>query len=115
MNTRQKIGLTFGIGCGVVTVVTVLVLYLCWKGVVSIWIALAVIPLPVFQRLIMVRQVRRLKERVDEAQSRGFILCSQCEYQIPETLGKAACPECGVVRSAAEHRKVDEDWGFWLR
>lgn len=67
--------------------------------------------------VFMLQLIPRLlaRKRCRAADEAGLMLCSRCEYPIKPQAEPVPCPECGVVRSAAEHQKVDEDWRFWVK
>lgn len=113
MNTRQKIAWTSTAGAGVHTLLLVGSFVLYWKGMAPFWTTLLVIASSPLDTLPLIIFSRRFNKRFEEAKARGRTLCSRCEYEIPETSEKVACPECGVVRSAKEHRDVMESWNLW--
>lgn len=113
MNTRQKIALTFAAGFGVHVLLLVGSFLLSWKWMVPRWSTLVVIASSPLDMLPVMFFGRRFNKRFEAAKLRGRTLCSRCEYEIPETQEKVACSECGVVRSAKEHREVMESWNLW--
>jgi predicted RNA-binding Zn-ribbon protein involved in translation (DUF1610 family) len=113
MNTRQKIALIFAAESGVHVLLLACGLVLSWKGIVPVWALLAVFALSPIYMVPVTVLGRRFNKRFEAAKLRGRTLCSRCEYEIPETSEKIACPECGVVRSAKEHRDVMESWNLW--
>jgi uncharacterized paraquat-inducible protein A len=113
MNTRRKIALTFAAASGVSLFCYAAVFLLYQKGTIPVWVTLVVIALSPLEMIPVHLFARRFRKRYDEAKSRGCTLCSRCEYEIPETQEKVACPECGVVRSAKEHQEVLESWNLW--
>lgn len=115
MNTRQKIASTFALGFGVIVLLSVVAVVLYHKGNIPVWATLVVIALSPIEMVPVMILGRRFGKRYAEAKARGRMLCSRCEYEIPETREKVACPECGVVRNAAEHRDVLESWNLWKK
>lgn len=113
MNTRTKIAWLSHAEFAVFAVAAVVVCYLQYRGTVTAWALLVLIPLHVFAMPLTFVLSRRFNTRYEAAKLRGSTLCSRCEYEIPETQEKVACPECGVVRSAKEHREVLESWKWW--
>jgi predicted RNA-binding Zn-ribbon protein involved in translation (DUF1610 family) len=113
MNTRRRMILAMA-GLMIVSLLAqVAIVYMIWINIVPAWSIFVAIALPVCELPLVMKYARRFKKRFEEAKLRGRTLCSRCEYEIPDTQDKVPCPECGIVRSNAEHREVLESWNLW--